>query len=388
MATHPQTLAIATALIEEFEGIEEQAYLDPIGIPTICAGLTLYPNGTPVRLGDVCNKQICRGHLEALLNKEYLPQMELIPGWSRLGPNQQSTLLSFAWNLGPRFYGAAGFETISRVLKDGATRAEAYKGIPAALALYDKAGGKALAGLTARRKKEGEIWKKDSDGPMKFKAKVDTVLKKSPIDSKLLSQEGKQEIKAGGEIQLSRFDEIAADPHAWVTLMQDGSRWAIFQPHWAQNDSKPQAPPAKSVNWSDFSSRAGTYITVGDVLQFDARRKPKPGSAEEKALLAICKEFDAIRAAWNGPLGITSGYRPEPINRQVGGVRDSYHTRGMALDIYPIDASLDKFHNWLLKRWSGGYGDGRGRGFIHIDTRNGGKFSAKADLRPAAVWTY
>ncbi len=71
MAIHPATLLKAAALIEEFEGIEEEAYLDPIGIPTICAGLTRYPNGTPVRMGDVCSGSICRAHLENMLLREY-----------------------------------------------------------------------------------------------------------------------------------------------------------------------------------------------------------------------------------------------------------------------------------------------------------------------------
>ena len=60
----PLALATAINLIEGFEGVETQAYLDPVGIPTICAGLTRYPNGTPVRIGDVCNKEVCRRYLE------------------------------------------------------------------------------------------------------------------------------------------------------------------------------------------------------------------------------------------------------------------------------------------------------------------------------------
>ena len=52
---------LATALIEEFEGIEIEAYLDPIGVPTICAGVTKYPSGMPVRMGDICSKAVVKG---------------------------------------------------------------------------------------------------------------------------------------------------------------------------------------------------------------------------------------------------------------------------------------------------------------------------------------
>ena len=50
----PLALAMAVNLIKGFEGVETEAYLDPVGVPTICSGLTRYPNGAPVRMGDVC----------------------------------------------------------------------------------------------------------------------------------------------------------------------------------------------------------------------------------------------------------------------------------------------------------------------------------------------
>jgi hypothetical protein len=42
----------------------------------------------------------------------------------------------------------------------------------------------------------------------------------------------------------------------------------------------------------------------------------------------------------------------------------------------------------MIQRWSGGYGDGRNKGFIHIDNRAGGKFQARAGAKPAVVWDY
>jgi len=388
MATHPDTLPRAIELIEKFEGIETEAYLDAVGVPTICAGLTRYPNGIPVRMGDICDMRICRGYLEQMLRQEFLPPQERIPGWAQFGPQRQAVLLSFAWNMGARFYGAAGFETISRVLRDGASNPAAYAQMESALLLYVKAGGKTLDGLVNRRQAEANIWNSEGGGMLRFKANHETYLKKAPIESAYFSEHGKKLYKEGAEIVVSKVEEIAGDTHAWFTL-EDGEHWAAFTPHWgAIKPAGAKPTPGAAVNWADFSAPVGQYITVGEVLQYDARRRPKPGSAEEKAILAICKEFDAIRVAWNGPLGVTSGYRPEPINREVGGVANSYHVKGMALDIYPVGGSLQQFHQWLIQRWSGGYGDGRCKGFIHIDTRNGGKFSTRPGVKPAAVWDY
>lgn len=397
MATHTDALAIATALIERFEGIEHEAYLDPIGIPTICAGLTYYPDGTPVRMGDVCDARICRAHLDALLAKEYIPALAVIPGWAQLSAGRQAVLLSFAWNFGARFYGSAGFETISRVLREGAARPEVYRQMADALALYVKAGGKTLPGLVTRRQQEAQLWNQDEDGPMQCTARQDTWLKRAPIDSAWLSDLGKRAVATGEVLKISRLEEIAADSHAWATLEGSGERWALFLPHWRQGGAPaptpapPASPPATTpaaIRWDDFNAKVSQFLTVGEVLQYDSRRKPRAGSPEEREIRRIAAEFDAIRAAWDGPIGVTSGHRPEPINRQVGGVPGSYHTKGMALDIYPIGESLEKFHRWLLQRWSGGYGDGRPRGFIHIDTRNGGKFHPRAGVKPAAVWDY
>lgn len=389
MAVHPQTLEIATELIERFEGVEVDAYLDPIGVPTICAGVTVYPNGQPVRMGDHCDKQVCSGYLRTLLQEKYIPSLERIPGWEQLGANRQAALLSFAWNLGAGFYGAVGFETITRVLREGAAKPEIYAQMPDALKLYIKAGGRTLPGLVERRKEEGLVWNRETSGVMKFTALQDTALKMAPIDAKYLSDQGKKLCSAGQVITVSRVEEIPGNSHAWLTLAMGMGRWAAYMPHWRAASANPAIEaPKGQIDWGNFAAPVGKYITVGEVLQYDARRKPTPGSPEEKAIIGVCQEFDKIRVAWNGPLGVTSGYRPEPINTQVGGVRNSYHVKGMALDIYPVGESLEKFYQWLIKRWTGGFGDGRNKGFIHIDTRNGGVFTGAPTARPAAVWLY
>jgi uncharacterized protein YcbK (DUF882 family) len=105
-------------------------------------------------------------------------------------------------------------------------------------------------------------------------------------------------------------------------------------------------------------------------------------------ILGTAAEFQSIRQAWGRPLGMTSFYRPEPINREVGGVPNSFHVTGMAIDIYPVGMPLQALYQWLLVRWTGGFGDGRDRGFIHLDRRGGGRFVPGAGARPAAVWTY
>ncbi|MFM7716173.1 MAG: lysozyme, partial [Microcystis sp.] len=44
---------ICLDLIKKWEGFRANAYLDPVGIPTIGYGTIRYPNGQPVELGDI-----------------------------------------------------------------------------------------------------------------------------------------------------------------------------------------------------------------------------------------------------------------------------------------------------------------------------------------------
>lgn len=76
-----------------------------------------------------------------------------------------------------------------------------------------------------------------------------------------------------------------------------------------------------------------------------------------------------LRSSWGRPLHITSAYRSPEHNERVGGVKNSYHTKGQAFDIAmlsPGDAE------WFIEcaKNAGFTGIGtypRGR-FIHIDT--------------------
>lgn len=81
MEIHPRTKTLATELLTRLEGCETTAYLDPVGVPTICTGLTRYPNGEPVRLEDVCHEDICGKYTEQLVaEKSYLHYVVFLVG--------------------------------------------------------------------------------------------------------------------------------------------------------------------------------------------------------------------------------------------------------------------------------------------------------------------
>lgn len=218
-----------------------------------------------------------------------------------------------------------------------------------------------------------------------------TWLKKEPVPASVLRDEARVEVPQGRQFGVVSVKEQAGDGHLQVELAGDAGQWFIYAPHWRRRfegggEAVVAAPAA--IDWSDFGSHLTPYLTVGEVLQWDARRRPRPGSSDIARILATAEQHQLLRQAWGGPVGITSFYRPEPINSQVGGVPNSFHVTGQAFDAYPVTGSLDSFYRWARDRWTGGLGDGRAKGFVHFDTRCGGHFVPGAGRRPAAEWLY
>jgi peptidoglycan hydrolase-like protein with peptidoglycan-binding domain/GH24 family phage-related lysozyme (muramidase) len=143
-------------LIKTFEGLSLQAYPDPKtgGLPiTIGWGSTRDKNGQPFKLGDRITRQEADDLLMSQVANVYLPPQSNIPGWANLNDNQRGAIASFAYNLGARFYGARGFETISRVLRN-----QQWQDIEAALILYRNPGSNVEEGLLRRRLAEANVF--------------------------------------------------------------------------------------------------------------------------------------------------------------------------------------------------------------------------------------
>jgi ribosomal protein L13E len=134
--------------------------------------------------------------------------------------------------------------------------------------------------------------------------------------------------------------------------------------------------PNRPIDWNDNNCRVSRHFTVGEVTNKDPQRRPQKGSQVEKNCLALARALDEVREQWGGPIGVTSWYRPEHVNRAVGGVPGSQHILGLAADIYTFDVSREReFEDWLDRGlWKDkalGYGVRSGRGFTHVDLRAG-----------------
>ena len=82
---------------------------------------------------------------------------------------------------------------------------------------------------------------------------------------------------------------------------------------------------------------------------------------------------DMARSALGFPITITSAFRNEAYNRQVGGASRSAHLRNEALDLIPAGGKINDLWRVLLAlRRGGAFKGGLGyypKKFIHLDTR-------------------
>ena len=86
----------------------------------------------------------------------------------------------------------------------------------------------------------------------------------------------------------------------------------------------------------------------------------------------VNRVLDPLREAWGSPIIVTSGYRCEELNKRVGGVKTSYHLRGMAADIRPKNGFLYELYAFVERMFVDNkmpitecYID-RTKGYIHI----------------------
>jgi lysozyme len=149
LVANMKTSEVGINLIKQFEGCSLIAYNDPGtgGVPiTIGYGNTYYENGDLIKLGDVITSERANSLLLFLLPQyENIIKKNIIVG---LNQNQFDSLVSFVWNTG-------GSNTLYDLINKNSSHSDIYTFWTTH---YITAGGKVLAGLVKRRKKEAELF--------------------------------------------------------------------------------------------------------------------------------------------------------------------------------------------------------------------------------------
>ncbi|WP_263146032.1 lysozyme [Pseudomonas sp. RIT-PI-AD] len=131
------------ALIKQAEGLRLEAYRDTAGIWTIGYGHTASARAG-LRIAAVTAEELLRRDLAEA--ERAINQLVRVP----LNPNQFSALVCFVFNLGRRAFATS---TLLRRLNAGD-----YPGAAEEFGRWNKAGGRILEGLVARRAAERRLF--------------------------------------------------------------------------------------------------------------------------------------------------------------------------------------------------------------------------------------
>lgn len=155
-----------------------------------------------------------------------------------------------------------------------------------------------------------------------------------------------------------RRPEIAAVSFAAKGLKSPEGQDYITVPKYGKVHLDSRIPGAVNFYWYE-ATHAGTRIP--------------PNEQVVEQIIEIALLAEKARAKIGFPMRITSWYRPPAINAQVGGVSNSHHITGGAIDFYADPYLGVNIYHMLNGDWRGGLGHyGNFPHIVHIDC---GKFA-------------
>ena len=87
-------------------------------------------------------------------------------------------------------------------------------------------------------------------------------------------------------------------------------------------------------------AKLSEHFTLGELCKTKTGIENVPNEAQVKNLKRVCQWLEQLRRRWNNlygdgddPIIINSGFRSPAVNKAVGGVPNSNHTTGCAVDI-------------------------------------------------------
>ena len=137
-------------LIKSFEGLKLKPYLCPANVPTVGYGSTFYENDKKVKLTD---PSITEQRASELLLDSLKGFERYVDSYCRddINQNQFDALVSFCYNLGPANLKSSTLLKKANVNPNDPTIAQEFL-------RWNKAGGRALKGLTKRRQAESDLY--------------------------------------------------------------------------------------------------------------------------------------------------------------------------------------------------------------------------------------
>lgn len=103
----------------------------------------------------------------------------------------------------------------------------------------------------------------------------------------------------------------------------------------------------------------GKYFSIDELCKTSVIADNTPSEEITKHLEELIEVLDKIREEWvdfcnyrnigNPAIRVTSGYRSTEVNRAVGGVSNSSHLSGYAVDIFPRNLQLIRLFSFMKR---------------------------------------
>jgi hypothetical protein len=211
---------------------------------------------------------------------------------------------------------------------------------------------------------------------------ANTIFKRRPVGASQLPDEEKASIPTGRTFKLDSYAYADAqgsfNGHIKFTLryakdnVREMNTWYVFDGHArVEQNNKVVYPPPKpgspiysgkpfklpgnsSTFYTDQPIIPGGSFTWGDATH-DATRIPDTVTIVNN-MIALARELQKARNQIGRPFLINSWYRPPAINDSVGGVPNSQHLYGKAVDLQVDGYSGRSLANAVMLWWNGGVG--------------------------------
>lgn len=168
-------------------------------------------------------------------------------------------------------------------------------------------------------------------------------------------------LKLGAVAALAVSPVAAFADAALAALPKTGERWLKF-------DNLHTGEKLRTVYWQNGSYLKASLDDINHILRDFRTEEIRPIDTDLLDLLNVLQR----RLETRQPIEIISGYRSPRTNamlraRSSGVARNSYHMRGMAIDLRVPDRELIHVRRAALDMERGGVGYYPSSGFVHVD---------------------
>ena len=131
----------------------------------------------------------------------------------------------------------------------------------------------------------------------------------------------------------------------------------------------------KDIDWTDANAQVSEHFTVHDMIYLKnwGRLATIADGMVPAMIYALANKMEEVRAILNHPMYVLSCYRSPEYNHSQGIIPMDAHAQNCAMDFHCLPMACDDVKDILLPHLEAlglrMENNGRGAGWVHLDTR-------------------